>query len=838
MADKELSLSPADQIVYEAFLADRKVGGNKSQEILAGLSDEGFAFLRSAPPPPTLLQSAKQFGGQAVEAIASAPKAVADFVTGANVDYPELPIGAAPMVATPSQKAKYLALITTTIDDYKLESGIKEIFPEAMTSYDSQGNLIVSMENKDEEGNSLGVSTFYPNPKGLDLPTVAQISGAMAMVPAVEAGIAKTLGPVMTRGFKGAATTSAVEAGIAEGISSSLTGLPYDFSSPVAASVFGPTFLGMGKLFGKAGSYLVNKYKNNPADIINPDGTFTASARDYIEGKGLNPDELQTSLFTEYKRLIDDGYIPEEAVIKAQAAGLPVEVKLTTGQVTRDMGQMLYEDMIAKGATETQASAALRQFYDAQVAAVKSNVDQIAEGMGAGARREGASEAQTILRGQRDQARQAANAKYTAARAAKQSFLDPSSATKFADDLDVSLESFSPITTPKAFALVDELKQGLREGMDVGQIQVRRQQLTNAAKEVGPEGAAARAALDSLDDYLDEVVSSNLFLQEDMFGNAMDTEAIRLWKDAINTWSGFKKKWETKGILNALTDKEMIDGQLQFKVAPEDAANYIFGNSFLGLQSKRNISRDVRVLKEQLKPEDWLALRGEVVVKLLDGSLTNASEETARGISGKLSTDWATVKKNNKGLIDELFTKEEQGLISSLANVTGRIANRTQNRSNSGAAIGGLLSRLFTSLGGTVPVQAILPVISLALAPSIRSGRAAMAKQGAMTTPTPKRIVIGGASSVAADPEAKETLEETIEAVPVLDDFSSIVAPPQASIKTVPAAPQTRGVAGLTEPAGTGALPSPVTAPPPQAVAQGPSQSREMMDRLFPMDMV
>ena len=82
---------------------------------------------------------------------------------------------------------------------------------------------------------------------------------------------------------------------------------------------------------------------------------------------------------------------------------------------------------------------------------------------------------------------------------------------------------------------------------------------------------------------------------------------------------------------------------------------------------------------------------------------------------------------------------------------------------------------------------------------------------------------------------------EAEEAVTQLSDEpteieETIVAPPQASARTVPAAPQTRGVAGLTEPAGAGALPTPVTAPPPQAVAQGPSQSREMMDRLFPMD--
>ena len=84
---------------------------------------------------------------------------------------------------------------------------------------------------------------------------------------------------------------------------------------------------------------------------------------------------------------------------------------------------------------------------------------------------------------------------------------------------------------------------------------------------------------------------------------------------------------------------------------------------------------------------------------------------------------------------------------------------------------------------------------------------------------------------------------EAEEAVTQLSDEpteteETIVAPPQASARTVPAAPQTRGVAGLTEPAGAGDLPTPVTAPPPQAVAQGPSQSREMMDRLFPMDMV
>ena len=720
--------------------------------------------------------------------------------------------------------------MTTTIDDFKLEQGIKKIFPNAQTSYDSQGNLLVSIDNRDEEGNPLGVSTFYPNPKGLDRSTVLQLAGAIGAAPITEAVIGKAIGAGSTRGFRGAATTAAVEAA-----SSSITGLPYDWSAPVSGAIFGPTFLGMGKLLGKAGSYLINKYKNNPSEVFNPDGTFTQATRNYIQGQGLNPDDIQGSLFNEYKTLVQQGYIPQEALIKAQAAGLPVKIELTTGQIQRDLGQMLYEDMLSKGATEAQAASTMRQFYDEQVAAVRSNIEELSRQMGAGTRREGAAAAQEVLRAQRDRARQIANDKYDQARAIGQAFLDPSSATRFADEtLLSSLETFNRNTTPKTYALVDDLRADLKNGADVDQIQVRRQQLTTASREQGAEGEAARAAIDALDNYLDEVVTANLFLrpnQMDMFGEVNTSDqSIIAWKDAINTWSGFKQKWETKGILQEITEKEMRDGKLQFKIAPEDAANYIFANSFLGLTSKRNIARDVRTLKEQLAPEDWTALRGEVVIKLFDGTLTDASENIAQGVKPKLSTDWAAVKSNNKALIDVLFNKEEQGLISSLANVSGRIANRTQNRSNRGAAIGNLVGRLFASFGGTVPAQALAPILSRTLGPLYRSGRSAAARKGRMTPPTPSPIIIGGASSVAADPESKETLQETMEEVPGVELLSPLVAPPQARV--APPAPQTRGVPGME--VGTEA-PAPEAAVPTGPVS---ASSREMLQQLFPTDFI
>ena len=126
----------------------------------------------------------------------------------------------------------------------------------------------------------------------------------------------------------------------------------------------------------------MKKYRDNPASVLNPDGSFTEATANYIRGKGLSPDDIQTNLYASWRDLVDQGFIPEEAVTRASAQGLPFEVKLTTGQQQGNQGQMLWEDMIAKGVGDTTATAILKQFYDAQISAVEANMKALGTSMG------------------------------------------------------------------------------------------------------------------------------------------------------------------------------------------------------------------------------------------------------------------------------------------------------------------------------------------------------------------------------------------------------------------------------------------------------------------------
>jgi hypothetical protein len=176
-------------------------------------------------------------------------------------------------------------------------------------------------------------------------------------------------------------------------------------------------------------------------------------------------------------------------------------------------------------------------------------------------------------------------------------------------------------------------------------------------------------------------------------------------------------------------------------------------------------------------------------------------------------------------------------MISSLANVTGRIANRTQNRSNSAPALGQMAAKLASSLNVDVASRLLMPIYKRIAEPVVASGKAKLTTKGRPTAPRPSRIIIGGASSTALESENREAASEAVSGAvesvpfvgpfvaPMIRDTLAPIPPPQARV--MPSAPPTRGVPGLG-----GGQPAPAA----PAVAQGPTDmgSREMLDQLFP----
>ena len=163
-------------------------------------------------------------------------------------------------------------------------------------------------------------------------------------------------------------------------------------------------------------------------------------------------------------------------------------------------------------------------------------------------------------------------------------------------------------------------------------------------------------------------------------------------------------------------------------------------------------------------------------------------------------------------LLTTLFTPDEMVLMNNLADTTARVVRTEKNTSNSGAAIGTLLGRLFRKMGDTNVANAAAEWFLVngavrsyagARVKSAVKGVAGQRARGGLSN-----LILGGGTGFGSTPSTEEP-----------------AAPPQARV--MPSAPPTRGVPGLG-----GGEPAPAA----PAVAQGPTDmgSREMLDQLFP----
>jgi hypothetical protein len=812
------SLSDADQQAYAV--------GNWD-----GMSIRGLQIVEN-DRPPGISERIVDATGKAVGVATEVGRDIYDWTRGAKVSYPNLPIlgqgiGVSTLNLSAKDQARFMTLVGTTLDPDRLAEGIVNIIPNATTSKDEFGNVIANVPVKNDKGEMLGYKNFYPNPRGLDIPTATQLTGATALYPLIEAGVAAVGIP----NIMGAPViaTAGIEATGTEVVSALAAEDNISLRPMAEGTGFGAIFYGAGRLFSTYGGKLLDKFRKAPATVIDKNAKLQPEAIAYLKSVGIDPDEVQVSVYGDLERLLREGAIPDEALAKMAAQGLPVPVNLTTGQITGDLEQQLLEDLASKGVYGDKAKDIIRAQFDGQQSAIKANIAEtqsiIARGGPTVARTQGGQEAQAALVRLRKAAQENADNMYTAARNGGAAYLDPRTASSFGEEiLETVGRDFNRRSAPTTLSIIDDLSEAFNLGQSLDEVQAIRTQLTNQARNQGSEGAAASRAVKMLDQKLYDMAEQNL-----LYGS---NEAVALWSKAIVNYSQFKDLWQSKGgILNRLTKKEIKDGPRVLTVAPQAVAKEILGSSFSGLISKPDALRTLKTLKAELPEVEWNMLRQEAFMMISDGIISMATGKSAN----TFAREWRTATNRNPALLTQLFSPSEMTLMNNLADTTARINRTAKNASNSGAAIGSILGRIFRSLGSSNVGRAAGEWFFVnGAVKSYGVSRVRNATEGVINTPTStlSRLILGGGTGYGGTPETED---------PVVEE--EVVIPPQASVSSEmlrkiprrqPAAVPTKF--SVSDPTNLAATPD--AAPPPSAVAQGPSESSEMMARLFPMDMV
>lgn len=392
----------------------------------------------------------------------------------------------------------------------------------------------------------------------------------------------------------------------------------------------------------------------------------------------------------------------QEATFSA-ARGLPVPVPLTQGQISRAPAQQMLENAMLRGSEGDAAARIMQEGAGATQEALRGNVDAIRAGISPRQveRGSGAAMASERLNTLFDAAKAGVDQAYRSAREASDgAFIPASERPVIGSRLAESIKDFDPET-------IGDVKRVLSafDGSPTAD-PLSPRELFEARSRLGviradgtrPQSASAAArATNELDAYIDDALASDL-----ISGNE---NVVASWRNAIGKRRDFGKLFEGDDLIERLTTRDARGGEGRaLSVAPEDAANYIFGRSDLGFVGKRDLKRDMGRLRKVLGPdsEEWNALRAEAFSRF-----ARAGEGPPEGgqpqFSGqKFMKAWRSANTADPEIMRTLFTQEERDLIdrfAEIAQVATTPVRGGDNPSNTAIAAKVLIKKAMDSFG-------------------------------------------------------------------------------------------------------------------------------------------
>lgn len=473
------------------------------------------------------------------------------------------------------------------------------------------------------------------------------------------------------------------------------------------------------------------------------------AARNALENIGVNFDNLPPADQNAISAKIAAGRSGAESAIQQAGDGLPVPVPLTQGQITGQPGQQLEENLALRGARGQDASIYAKGFQAQQQSALRGNVDAIGANLGGGQPiapgRAGASLSEA-LNARYDAAKSTVDQAYDAAREAGPTQLPSYDAQALSGQVRQAVSTYDPLNIPRVSRELDRF-QDLANGNadpDIGDLYAARARLTNLRSSNDPvEAGAATAAVKAFDQGMDESLSQSLFKG--------DPQAVQAWKTAIGARREFGQLFQGNDLIQKLTTRQPIGGQMQLAVDPHDASNYIFGRSDLGFVGRRNLYRELGRVKDVLGADSpsWQAIKAEAFARAANSADGNIENGTTMFSGAKFQKAWQSMNSDDPALMSTLFSPEERDTIGRFAGVAARATSPVRGGDNpSNTAVGA------NALGAAMGAVRRLPFMALKTVPFIDHFGDTL--QNAVWTSATKAATTGAGPSLVRPPVAAQ----------------------------------------------------------------------------------
>lgn len=624
-------------------------------------------------------------------------------ITGrATTEFPEMPevssLNARDFGISVADEGKLAGRLMAAADDEQRKAAILRYAPNARFTTDAGGNTIVHAPASG--------AVAYLNKPGITAQTGLNLAGqgaAFMAGAAPFAGVRSLLGRSALMGGSSAGVSAGLDVAAAPEVG-------VDPGRTVAAGLGGA----VGEFIAPALSAVYRQIVRRPA--LYQGGVLTEAGRRAAARAGLTDDQISDDI----ARRVDDmlreaATVPEEAGLAVRAASLDVPVPVSRGRVLRDPAQQMAESQALKGVYGDAAQKRMQELIDAQQSALVGNVGALQARLSGGNRfldtLEGRMQypARGSVRGTegletaggrvmdelerlRLQDKALVEANYRAAREAGEAVVEPERASNLIASISEIPRPAARFSTPakEAIAKADELESLLNDpGVSVSDLFDWRRSASEARQSVVSSNPLDYGKLSQMISQFDDNIK-DLAAEGLMSG---DAKVAQLWSDAVKSRASYGARWQSGDLVDRILKREYVQGEYRLRETPQSVSNLIFGTSKAKLMSADKLARELGVLKSRLGAQspEWNMIREEAFMRLAEAA-KGVDDQGVRLFSGtKFNDRWQEMRKQNRALVNQLFSKEEQRAINNFAQTANEITSVKiggENFSNTGAALG------------------------------------------------------------------------------------------------------------------------------------------------------